>query len=110
VQWPDQGGAFLVAGTVYQQLKESGDCYGVEGVTVQLTDAKGQVIKLTTNKAGTFSLRARGATLAMPFKAKVILKDEEHAMMSGQSTGNCASCHTAKGANGAPGRIIIAAS
>jgi len=104
-----EGPAFLSSGTVYQQLKESDDCYGVEGATVQLTDAKGQVIKLTTNKAGNFSLRARGATLAMPFKAKVILKGKERAMMTGQSAGNCASCHTAKGANGAPGRIIIPA-
>ena len=27
-------------------------------------------------------------------------------MATPQSTGNCASCHTAKGANGAPGRIV----
>jgi mono/diheme cytochrome c family protein len=28
-------------------------------------------------------------------------------MSTPQSTGNCAACHTAKGVNGAPGRIII---
>ena len=102
-----EGPRFLVAGTVYQALKETDDCYGVEGVVVQLTDAKGQVIKMTTNKAGNFNLGARGASISFPFTAKVIFKKLERTMASKQSKGDCTSCHTAKGANGAPGRIII---
>jgi hypothetical protein len=102
-----EGPKFIIAGTVFQKLTESDDDYGVVGVTVQITDAKGVVTKLTTNASGNFFLRARGSSIAMPFTAKVIFKGAENAMGTPQSTGNCASCHTAAGLNGAPGRIII---
>jgi cytochrome c553 len=102
-----EGPKFIVAGTVYQQLTEPDDCYGVEGVVVQLTDSKGMLFKMTSNKAGNFYLRARGTTIAFPFTAKVIFKGKENEMGTPQSTGNCASCHTATGANDAPGRVII---
>jgi hypothetical protein len=102
-----EGPRFLAAGTVYRQLNEPNDCYGVQGVVVQLTDAKGRVHVLKTNRAGNFMLRARGQSLAMPFTAQVKLNGQSAEMATPQSTGNCASCHTAKGANGAPGRVII---
>ena len=101
-----EGPRFIVAGTVYQQLDEPNDCYGVEGVVVQLTDAKGKVIRLTTNLAGNFAARARSGSIAFPITAKVLYKGNESVMASPQSTGNCAQCHTAKGRNGAPGRIV----
>jgi hypothetical protein len=56
--------------TVYQKFDEPNDCCGVEGAVVQLTDAKGQVIKLTTNKAGNFFLRERGNSIAFPYRRK----------------------------------------
>jgi hypothetical protein len=95
-----------VAGTIYRKLDEPTDCYGVPGVVVELTDAKGQVVTLTSNRAGNFMLRVRGQTLAMPFTARVKLKGQQSEMGTPQSTGNCASCHTAQGANGAPGRVV----
>ena len=101
-----EGPKFVVAGTVYSKLSEPSDCYGVEGVVVQLTDAKGKVIHLTTNRAGNFSVRARGNAVGFPFAAKVLFKGRESRMVTPQSTGNCAVCHTQKGQNGAPGRII----
>jgi cytochrome c553 len=101
-----EGPKFLVAGTVYRELGESDDCYGRDGVVVQLTDAKGKVIRMTTNKAGNFTLGARGNSIAFPFAAKVLFQGREAEMVTPQSTGNCATCHTAKGENGAPGRII----
>ena len=102
-----EGPRFLVAGTVYQKLDEPIDCYGVEGAVVRLTDAKGKLITLTTNRAGNFMLRTRGNVIAMPFTAKVMFKGKERAMATPQSAANCAGCHTAKGAAGAPGRIIL---
>ena len=102
-----EGPRFIVAGTVYQKFDEPNDCYGVEGVVVQITDAKGKVTRLTTNLAGNFTASARAFSFTMPIKVKIIYKDKERAMMTAQSTGNCLSCHTARGANGAPGRIII---
>ena len=98
---------FLAAGTVYTKLDEPNDCYGVQGVVVQLTDARGKVQALQTNRAGNFMLRDRGQRLAVPFTAQVKFRGQTAEMASPQSTGNCAVCHTAKGANGAPGRVII---
>jgi hypothetical protein len=102
-----EGPRFLIAGTVFKSLTEADNVYGVEGVTVQITDAKGNVFKLTTNASGNFYLQARGNTLVMPFTAKVISNGKERAMGSAQSTGSCNTCHAAKGLNGAPGRILI---
>ena len=101
-----EGPRFIIAGTVFRQLNEPNDTYGVKGVVVQLTDAKGKVIRLTTNTSGNFMLRARGNPIAFPFTAKVLFQGREAEMATPQSTGNCAACHTAKGEHGAPGRIV----
>jgi mono/diheme cytochrome c family protein len=101
-----EGPKFLAAGTVFQALTEPDDCYGVKGVVVQLTDAKGQVLAVTTNASGNFFFGGRGMTITFPITAKLIAGGTTREMSSEQSTGNCALCHTAKGANGAPGRII----
>jgi mono/diheme cytochrome c family protein len=103
------GPRFIVAGTVYRELTEPNDCFGVEGAVVQLKDAKGKLVKLTTVASGNFFLQERGNALALPFTASVTWKGGERKMMSPQSSGNCADCHTAKGANGAPGRVIAPA-
>jgi hypothetical protein len=105
-----EGPSFVIAGTVYMELDEADDCYGVEGAEVQITDAQGQVITLTTNKAGNFFLRSGRYTLTMPIEAAVTYKGKTLPMMTTQSTGNCLLCHTAQGENGAPGRIIIPSS
>jgi hypothetical protein len=102
-----EGPTFIIAGTVFQDISEADDVYGVPGAVVQITDASGKVRTLTTNASGNFFLKARGNTVAMPFTAKVIYKGNENAMAASQSTGNCAACHTAQGRNGAPGRIIV---
>jgi len=101
-----EGPRFLIAGTVMNDLKDDTNCYGVEGVTVQITDANGKVNELTTNAAGNFYLESRGGSLATPFTAKVLRGGKEKAMTAAQSNGACATCHTAGGANGAPGRIL----
>jgi hypothetical protein len=103
-----EGPRFVVAGTVYRKLTEKTDCYGVQGAIVTLTDATGAVVRLTTNKAGNFISRGRGKEhLTMPFTAKVVFHGTERVMETPQSEGNCAGCHISKGANGAPGRIVI---
>ncbi len=101
-----EGPRFLVAGTVYRDYAENNDCYGVPDVVVRLTDAKGKVITMTTNAAGNFFLSARNASITFPFKATLILDGKTRSMATPQSSGNCLSCHTSKGVNGAPGRII----
>jgi hypothetical protein len=103
------GPKFLLAGTVFTALTEPDDCYGVKGVTVTITDAKKQVITLTSNTSGNFSFGGRNATITFPIKVVLAYKGKTRAMESEQSTGKCAVCHTAKGGNGAPGRIIAPA-
>jgi hypothetical protein len=102
-----EGPRFAIAGTVFQNISEDDDVYGVPGAVVQVTDAGGKVYTLTSNASGNFFLRARGNTVAMPFTAKVIYRGNVNAMATPQSSGNCAACHTAGGVNGAPGRIIV---
>jgi len=99
-----EGPRFAVAGTVFPTAHEPDDCYGASSsVTVVITDSAGKVLDLTTNGAGNFSYRG---TLSLPYTAKVAVNGQERAMGTAQTTGDCNSCHTVTGANGAPGRIM----
>lgn len=105
----DKGPIVAIGGTVYPSLHEPDTCFGVDGAAtparVEITDAQGRVFSLPVGPTGNFSLDARNA-IAMPFRAKVIAGGKERAMTQAQSTGDCNSCHTVGGANGAPGRIL----
>lgn len=97
-----EGPKYSVAGTVMGELDDDTDCNGMEGVTIEITDANGDVIELVTNGAGNFYTEKSVAT---PYTARVIKDGAERAMSGEQTETNCASCHTAEGTNGAPGRI-----
>jgi len=84
-------------------VDDEDQCVGTEGLTVEITDANGTVSKLTTNAAGNFYATN---TIATPYTAKVIDGTTEVAMVTPQTNGDCASCHTQDGANNAAGRII----
>jgi hypothetical protein len=102
-----EGPRFQIAGTVMGDYKDDENCNGLEGITVQITGADGQVLALTTNAAGNFFNGHGDPAVALPFKAKLIgAGGKERAMLTAQSDGNCATCHTTTGANSAPGRII----
>ncbi|PCC68559.1 hypothetical protein [Nannocystis exedens] len=101
---------FAIAGTVYPTAHEPDDCFSAAPATdaeVVITDAMNQVFVLPVNPAGNFFLEEEEATPVFPFAAKVVLGDEERAMATPQSVGDCNSCHTQAGANGAPGRILV---
>lgn len=58
--------------------------------------------------SGNFSLSDEDTRrIQVPFRAKVVAGGKERAMGREQSTGDCNSCHTEQGANGAPGRIML---
>lgn len=101
-----EGPRFLVAGTVYETMDAANDCFGVADATVEVTDADGEVWSLSTNEAGNFWIGQSDGPLAMPYTAKVVLDGMELAMVTPQSEGSCASCHTDTGLNGAAGRIF----
>ena len=96
---------FVLAGTVFPTAHEPDLCYGASSanLTVVVTDAKGASVTMTVNAAGNFS---RSGALATPYSAKVVSPNGERVMVSKQTSGDCNSCHTEAGANGAPGRIM----
>ena len=98
------GPAYAVAGTVYPTAHEPNDCNGVSGaVTVVVTDKNGVVTTLPVNGVGNFSSRAR---IAAPFNVKVVNGAKQRVMAGALTAGDCNSCHTLAGVNGAPGRVM----
>lgn len=78
------------------------------GAQVSILDASGNVrLTLPVGQNGNFSLRDGRGTLANPFTAKITAGGRERSMTTPQTSGDCNSCHTADGAEGAPGRILL---
>lgn len=96
---------FRYAGTVMANLRDEDDCRGVPGVTVEILNANDAVIATaTTNAAGNFGLMQPAFE---EFRVRLTYDGRNREMLGHQaSTGDCNSCHTAAGANGAPGRIV----
>jgi hypothetical protein len=97
--------SFSLAGTVYPTGHEPDLCRssaGTSGATIVIVGADGQSLTLTPNSWGNFSTTSSVKT---PYQAKVVFQGRERAMLSAQTSGDCNSCHTQNGANGAPGRI-----
>jgi hypothetical protein len=98
---------FHIAGTIFPTLHEPDKCDGVNvgGVSVVITDSKGVVTTLAPSvTSGNFHT---SATFTPPYNAKVIFNGVMREMLTPQTSGACNSCHTATGANGAPGRIQL---
>jgi hypothetical protein len=100
--------AFVVAGTVYPTVREPADCNGSNSsgnATVIITDANGTAHSVAVNSVGNFMLQ--GAGIPLPYHAKVQVGTATRSMIAAQTSGDCNSCHTEQGANGAPGRIML---
>lgn len=112
------GPSYLAAGTVFRNLITQTGCYasGKTGsvvppaaYTVELTDANGTVFKTTTSTlSGNFHLSGKTMSgFTPPYSARVIdAAGNDRKMRAHQTSGDCNGCHTATGANGAPGRIV----
>jgi mono/diheme cytochrome c family protein len=102
----NQGPMLSIAGTVYPTAHEPENCHGADDsdIRVVITGADGRVLELRVNSAGNFYSEQ---PVARPFTAKVTLEGRERAMGPSQSSGDCNSCHTERGTNGAPGRIML---
>ncbi len=99
----DEAPIYTAAGTVMPHLHYEDHCEGVEGVVVEITGADGEIVRLVSNRVGNFFTRRRIAT---PYTARVVTADSERLMTTPQHDLNCANCHTARGDEEAPGRII----
>ena len=98
---------FAIAGTVYPTAHEPDLCNGSTGsgsAQIVITGADGKTLTLMPNAAGNFY---SSTSVKLPYQAKVLYKGQERAMVETQSTGDCNSCHTQNGTNGAPGRILL---
>ena len=102
---------YVIAGTVYPTAHEPVDCNGSNSnanggpATVIITDAQGADHTIPVNSVGNFMLA--GAAIPLPYKARVQIGTATKTMVTPQTNGDCNSCHTATGANGAPGRIML---
>jgi mono/diheme cytochrome c family protein len=113
------GPKFVVAGTVFA-AKADDDCLGAKDTSVgaketsvEITGADGKILNATVNEAGNFYTNL---AVKMPYQAKIVVRTvaadktetvKTKIMFGAQSTGDCNSCHTVAGANGAPGRITL---
>lgn len=101
-----EGPKFALAGTLYPTAHEPNDCNGTSasGASVIVTDANGTDHTLTPNAAGNFYV---SGSIAKPYRARIEYQGRTRAMASAQSTGDCNSCHTEAGSQGAPGRLML---
>jgi mono/diheme cytochrome c family protein len=99
----NRGPDFAIAGTVYPSLHEPNECMGFDGARVILLDADGVPHTLQTNAAGNFM---ELESFPVPYKALVARGTRILEMKTPQTNGDCNGCHTERGENGAPGRIM----
>jgi len=99
-----EGPSYELVGTVYEGLAERNDCLGVPDVVVELKGADGATQRVTSNDAGNFALHE--VTVEAPYTVRLLYEGRERAMTTAQTSFGCAECHTATGANDAPGRIL----
>ncbi len=115
-----QGGPiYTLAGTVFASSSPD-DCLGAKDTSsdttvtsIEITGADGKILNATVNDAGNFY---SDLAVKMPYQAKVVVTTvsadktkmiKTKIMATAQTIGDCNSCHTVKGANGAPGRITL---
>jgi hypothetical protein len=108
----NDGPNLRIAGTVYSSLHDVDNCNGKgppPTLRVVVTDSFGRTFNLTVNAAGNFMYDNQGQIFGnprAPFRVRVTDGNASRQMNGSATSGDCNSCHTAAGANGAPGRIL----
>lgn len=87
---------FAVAGTVFDVR---GSTTGLQGVTVTMTDAAGEVRRVNTNSAGNFYLQASEWNPAFPMHVQLDYPGEKTKPMDTRigRNGGCGECHQGQG-------------
>ena len=98
------GPPLALGGTVYPVNTQEVDCYGVPGVTLEITTADNLVYTLESNAAGNFYLEGDPSTVAKPLSVVMHGWDvngtpKDFMMTIQPETGDCGHCH---GRNGDP--------
>jgi len=97
---------WTASGTVYSRPDSMRNEGGLEGVKVELLDAKNNVLlSLITNRSGNFFT---AEPIDAPRFRVRLSKDREVQEMQGlQPTGACAACRYPNSGAGAPGRVYL---
>jgi hypothetical protein len=102
----NDGPPLVAAGTVYavadnaSQLEN--DCFGLEGVAVELEGADGRLFQTTTNRAGNFYFDGYPIDLMKPYVARLSYTNAEGRVSNPQMIvtephyGGCAACHDSR--------------
>ncbi len=103
--------AFFFMGTAYTAPHEADLCAAdsvPSDAVVEILGADGGVqLALAINAAGNFRSQSTTAGFPVPYTARVRAGGKTNAMAGAQTEGDCNTCHTTAGLNGAPGRILI---
>jgi hypothetical protein len=105
----NDGPPLAIGGTIYPYVLGAGqpglaaqtgtDCFGVEGITITITDADGQAFDLVTNRAGNFFVEGNPDDFAKPFNAVINWTNptndmpQTSPMNTAPMYGGCARCH-----------------
>jgi hypothetical protein len=100
------GKPIYIAGTVYPALHDADLCLGVTGVSVEIVDNSGAAHQLPVNTSGNFLDQSLLELWPSPWTVAVVRGAARRPMIATVTNGDCNACHTAPGANGAPGRIL----
>ena len=95
--------SFKVAGTLFGAPDASASS-GKSGGTINLVDAAGKSLSLSSNGAGNFYT---SQSLTFPLTASVTLAGVTKTMTAKVSSGACSSCHAKTPSGGAPGRLYV---
>jgi hypothetical protein len=85
--------SYVLQGEEARALQRGTDCFGIEGATVRIEDAEGQVFEVVTNRAGNFYVEGNPDDFAKPFAVEVNYRDQTPSMATNPSYGGCARCH-----------------
>lgn len=106
----ESGRAYFFMGTAYSDYHEANLCAAASppaDAVVEILDTNDAVqLTLPINAVGNFYSNNTQAGVPVPYKARVKANGKTLAMGSSQTVGDCNTCHTDTGLNGAPGRIV----
>ena len=103
------GPDFSIAGTAYPTGHEYDDCNGsaARNARIDVTDSRNVTHSFTANSAGNFYGQPSGGWPVFPIRAQITFNGKTRVMSGAVSSGDCNTCHTLRGTQGAPGRIAL---
>ena len=99
------GKPLFVSGTVYPTYHEPDLCMGTPSIQTEIVDATNASHLLDVGSSGNFSVKDT-QSWPFPWRVAVVHGSARRPMVGTVTTGDCNSCHTAPGAQSAPGRIL----